>query len=61
MRKRLVVKGRARSDDNEGLWLQSGTKTKHLYTLGNFSNFIRPGYTRVDVAGNTSADVLLTA
>ena len=49
------------TNDNEGLWLQDGTRAKRLYTLGNFSNFIRPGYTRVDVMGNTSTDVLLSA
>jgi O-glycosyl hydrolase len=48
-------------DDNEGLWLQDGTKTKRMYTLGNFSKFIRPGYTRVDIAGGIPAGVLLTA
>jgi glucuronoarabinoxylan endo-1,4-beta-xylanase len=48
-------------DDNEGLLLQSGADTKRHYTIGNFSKFVRPGYTRVDVAGNIPADVLLTA
>jgi len=49
------------TNDNEGLWLQDGTKTKRLYTLGNYSKFIRPGYKRVDITGNTSTDLLLTA
>jgi glucuronoarabinoxylan endo-1,4-beta-xylanase len=49
------------TDDNEGLLLKSGTDTKRHYALGNFSKFIRPGYTRVDVAGNNSTDVLLSA
>lgn len=41
--------------------LDDGTLTKRLYTLGNFSKFIRPGYTRVDVTGNASTDLLLSA
>jgi glucuronoarabinoxylan endo-1,4-beta-xylanase len=49
------------TNDNEGLLLQNGTVAKRLYTLGNFSKFIRPGYTRVDIAGNIPTNVLLTA
>jgi glucuronoarabinoxylan endo-1,4-beta-xylanase len=49
------------SDDNQGLLLLNGTDTKRHYTLGNFSRFVRPGYTRVDIAGNIPADILLTA
>ena len=48
-------------NDNEGLLLIDGTDTKRHYTLGNFSKFVRPGYTRVDVSGSVPADVLLTA
>ena len=49
------------TDDNEGLLLKNGTDTKRRYTLGNFSRFIRPGTTRVDIAGNPPSDVLLSA
>jgi O-glycosyl hydrolase len=49
------------TDDNEGLLLKSGTDTKRHYTLGNYSKFIRPGYTRVDIGGSMPADVLLSA
>ena len=49
------------TDDNEGLLLKSGTDTKRHYTLGNYSKFIRPGYTRVDISGSMPADVLLSA
>lgn len=49
------------TDDNEGLLLKSGADTKRHYTLGNFSKFVRPGYVRVDVAGDLPAGVLLTA
>ena len=50
------------TNDNEGLVLQNSTAwTKRYYTLGNYSKFVRPGYTMVDVTGNTNANVLLSA
>ncbi len=49
------------TDDNEGLYLKSGTDTKRHYTLGNYSKFVRPGYTRVDVTGSAPSGVLLSA
>ena len=49
------------TDDNEGLLLESGSDTKRHYTLGNYSKFIRPGYVRVEVAGDVPSDVLLSA
>jgi glucuronoarabinoxylan endo-1,4-beta-xylanase len=49
------------TDDNEGLLLKDGTDTKRHYTLGNFSKFIRPGYTRVNITGSNVEDVLLSA
>jgi glucuronoarabinoxylan endo-1,4-beta-xylanase len=49
------------TNDNEGLLLQSGTVAKRLYTLGNYSKFVRPGYTRVDITGSIPANVLLSA
>jgi glucuronoarabinoxylan endo-1,4-beta-xylanase len=50
------------SDDNEGLVLKSSTAlTKRCYTLGNYSKFVRPGYTRVDVTGAIPSGVLLSA
>jgi glucuronoarabinoxylan endo-1,4-beta-xylanase len=48
------------SGDNEGLMLGS-TDTKRHYTMGNYSKFVRPGYTRVDVTGAVPTDVLLSA
>jgi glucuronoarabinoxylan endo-1,4-beta-xylanase len=48
------------TDDNEGLYLQSGSVTKRFYTLGNFSRFVRPGYVRVSITGDVPRDVLLT-
>ena len=50
------------TDDNEGLLLKTGTSpTKRYYTLGNYSRFVRPGYTRVKVTGNTNANLLISA
>ncbi len=48
------------SGDNEGLMLGS-TDTKRHYTFGNYSKFVRPGYTRVGVTGAIPTDVLLSA
>ena len=50
--------------DNEGLLLQGGDITsppKRLYTMGNFSKFVRPGYRRVDVSGPVPSGVQLAA
>ena len=49
------------SNSNEGLILYSGGNTKRHYTFGNFSRFVRPGYTRVDIAGNIPDSVLVSA
>jgi len=50
------------SGDNEGLMIKgSSTLTKRSYTLGNYSKFVRPGYTHVDITGAIPADVLLSA
>lgn len=49
------------TNDNEGLLLQDGTDTKRHYVLGNYSKFIRPGYTRVNISGASPAGILLTA
>jgi O-glycosyl hydrolase len=46
--------------DNEGLMLGS-TDTKRHYTFGNYSKFVRPGYTRVEITGAIPADVLPSA
>jgi O-glycosyl hydrolase len=50
------------SGDNEGLLLSgSSALTKRCYTLGNYSKFVRPGYTRVDITGTVPTNVLLSA
>jgi len=48
------------SDTNEGLLL-NGQDTKRHYTYGNYSKYVRPGMTRVDITGAIPAGVLLTA
>ena len=43
------------TSDGEGLLQRSGDLTnppKRLYTVGNFSKFVRPGYLRVETSGN---------
>ena len=50
------------TNDNEGLVLKTSTAlTKRCYTIGNYSKFVRPGYVRVDVTGNSNTDLLLSA
>jgi glucuronoarabinoxylan endo-1,4-beta-xylanase len=39
----------------------NATVTKRLYTLGNFSKFVRPGSVRVDVGGYVPRGVLVSA
>lgn len=39
------------TEDNEGLLGPGGTKTKRLYTLGNYSKFVRPGFRRMALTG----------
>jgi glucuronoarabinoxylan endo-1,4-beta-xylanase len=52
---------KASSAGNSGLLASDGTDTKRHYTFGNYTKFVRPGYTRVTITGNIPADVLLTA
>jgi glucuronoarabinoxylan endo-1,4-beta-xylanase len=49
------------SGDNEGLMMKgSSALTKRSYTLGNYSKFVQPGYTRVAITGAVPAGVLLS-
>ena len=51
-------------NDGEGLLARSGDLTnppKRLYTVGNFSKFVRPGYVRVDASGRLPADVYVVS
>lgn len=45
----------AYSTSNEGLCDTNDVPTKRLYTLGNFSRFVRPGFYRIGVSNNTSS------
>jgi len=49
-------------NDNEGLAITQGSSTvaKRYFTLGNYSKFVRPGYTAVEVGGNANADLLIS-
>jgi glucuronoarabinoxylan endo-1,4-beta-xylanase len=49
------------TDDNEGIYLKSGTDTKRHYTIANYSKFVRPGYTAVAVTGTAPTGILLSA
>jgi glucuronoarabinoxylan endo-1,4-beta-xylanase len=39
------------NNDNEGLMNMGGVVTKRLYTMGNFSKFVRPGWVRIGTSG----------
>ena len=47
--------------DDEGLCDNAGNPTKRLYTIGNYSKFIRPGFVRIGATENPSAGVTLSA
>lgn len=52
------------SNDGQGLLLSSGDTNnapKRLYTVGNFSKFVRPGYLRVGVSGPVPTGVQIAA
>jgi glucuronoarabinoxylan endo-1,4-beta-xylanase len=52
------------SNDGQGLLLSSGDTNnapKRLYTVGNFSKFVRPGYVRVGVSGPVPTGVQIVA
>lgn len=46
---------------NSSLIWSNTTTTKRMYTLGNFSKFVRPGYVRIDAAPDNSGGVTVTA
>ena len=47
--------------DNEGLISNSGAVSKRLYTLGNYSKFVRPGYYMLGATNNPDSGIYLTA
>jgi glucuronoarabinoxylan endo-1,4-beta-xylanase len=63
--------GQASNNDNEGLIFMPGdgpggvgdvsSPPKRLYTVGNFSRFVRPGYQRLDVSGPVPSGVQVAA
>ena len=61
----LINLSTSATPDGEGLLQPGGDITsppKRLYTLGNFSKFVRPGYVRIDVGGTAApTGVLLSA
>jgi glucuronoarabinoxylan endo-1,4-beta-xylanase len=42
---------------NEGLMDNSAAITKRLFTVGNYSRFVRPGYYRIGVSNNSFASI----
>jgi glucuronoarabinoxylan endo-1,4-beta-xylanase len=51
-------------NDGEGLLERSGDLTnppKRLYTVGNFSKFVRPGYVRIETSGSLPPDVYVVS
>ena len=49
------------SADNQGLINPGGVSTKRLYTVGNFSKFVRPGFQLVGLTGPLPAGVTVSA
>ena len=47
--------------DNEGLCDSSGNPAKRLYTMGNYSKFIRPGYVRIGATASPASNVTCSA
>jgi glucuronoarabinoxylan endo-1,4-beta-xylanase len=49
------------TDDDEGLIAKDGTIAKRAYMLGQYSHFIRPGYTRIDATHAPQSGVSVSA
>jgi glucuronoarabinoxylan endo-1,4-beta-xylanase len=49
------------NNDDEGLCNSSGRPTPRMYTIGNFSKFIRPGYVRVDATASPASNITSSA
>jgi glucuronoarabinoxylan endo-1,4-beta-xylanase len=49
------------TSDNGGLLGPSNEATKRLYVMGNFSNFVRPGYYRIGTSGSPVSGVSISA
>lgn len=49
-------------NDNEGLTDENGIPAKRLYTIGNWSKFVRPGWVRIDTGNNNpQSGIYITA
>jgi len=49
------------NNDDEGLCDENGTPAPRMYTLGNFSKFIRPGFVRVAATDSPATDIRASA
>ena len=49
------------NNDDEGLCNRSGNPTPRMYTIGNFSKFIRPGFIRVDATEKPASGITASA
>ena len=49
------------NNDDEGLCNKSGNPTPRMYTIGNFSKFIRPGFVRVDAPPSPASGITASA
>jgi glucuronoarabinoxylan endo-1,4-beta-xylanase len=49
------------SDDDQALVDRSGTVSKRLYMIGNYSKFVRPGFYRIDATATPQSGVSVSA
>ncbi len=49
------------NNDDEGLCNSSGRPTPRMYTIGNFSKFIRPGFVRVEATPSPASGITASA
>jgi glucuronoarabinoxylan endo-1,4-beta-xylanase len=49
------------NNDDEGLCNSSGKPTPRMFTIGNFSKFIRPGFVRIDATASPAASITASA
>ncbi len=57
----MLLVARLTGTDDEGLCDSSGNPTKRLYTVGNYSKFVRPGYVRIGATEVPTAGVSVSA
>ena len=49
------------NSDDEGLCTSGGATTKRLYTIGNYSKFVKPGYVRIGATAAPTSGLLCSA